>query len=74
MVKSDNYKQLMESLNRLFDVLPDMEDDEAESEGKARSITIVTIGKGQGTKIPKASAFKNSIKKTKQDEAEEYDG
>jgi hypothetical protein len=73
MVKSDNYKQLMESLNRLFDVLPDMEDDEAESEGKARSITIVTIGKGQGTKIPKANALKNPIKKTKQDE-EEDDG
>lgn len=71
MVKSDNYKQLIESLNRLFDVLPDMEDDEAESEGKARSITIVTMGKG--AKIPKASAFKNPTKKTKEIE-EEDDG
>lgn len=73
MVKSDNYKQLIESLNRLFDVLPDMEDDEAESEGKARSITIVTMGKGQGAKIPKASAFKNPTKKNKELE-EEDDG
>jgi hypothetical protein len=52
MIKANDYKQLMESLNRIFDVLPDMEDDEKEGEGKTRSITIVTMGKG--AKIPKA--------------------
>lgn len=53
MNKADDYKQLMESLNRIFDVLPDMEDDEKEEGSKKhRSITIVTMGKG--LKIPKA--------------------
>jgi hypothetical protein len=52
MNKADDYKQLMESLNRIFDVLPDMEDDEKEGDKKQRSITIVTMGKG--SKIPKA--------------------
>jgi hypothetical protein len=66
MVKSHDYKQLMESLNRIFDVLPDMEDDEKESEGKTRSITIVTMGKGKGLKIPKAGK-----KQVKNEELEE---
>jgi hypothetical protein len=66
MVKSHDYKQLMESLNRIFDVLPDMEDDEKESEGKTRSITIVTMGKGKGLKIPKAGK-----KQVKDEELEE---
>lgn len=67
MIKADDYKQLMESLNRIFDVLPDMEDDEKEDEGKkARSITIVTMGKGKGLKIPKAGK-----KQVKDEELEE---
>ena len=59
MIKADDYKQLMESLNRIFDVLPDMEDDEKESDKKHRSITIVTMGKG--SKIPKALGKKPKV-------------
>lgn len=66
MIKADDYKQLMESLNRIFDVLPDMEDDEKESDKKHRSITIVTMGKGKGSKIPKAGK-----KQVKNEELEE---
>ena len=68
MIKADDYKQLMESLNRIFDVLPDMEDDEKESDKKHRSITIVTMGKGKGKglKIPKAGK-----KQVKDEELEE---
>jgi hypothetical protein len=69
MARTDDYKQLMESLNRIFDVLPDMEDDEKESEGKTRSITIVTMGKGKGLKIPKAGK-KQAKKEGLEDEAE----
>ena len=71
MVKSDDYKQLMESLNRIFDVLPDMENDEEEGSGKSRSITIVTMGrqKGKGIKIPKADK-KQAKKGGLEDDAE----
>ena len=64
MNKADDYKQLMESLTRIFDVLPDMEDDEKEDEKdggkddkkKTASITIVTMGK-----IPKATGKKPKV-------------
>ena len=67
MNKADDYKQLMESLTRIFDVLPDMEDDEKEDEKdggkddkkKTASITIVTMGKG--SKIPKATGKKPKV-------------
>ena len=61
MIKADDYKQLMDSLNRIFDVLPDMEDDEKEGGKKHRSITIVTMGKGKGATIPKAKGKKSEL-------------
>lgn len=63
MIKADDYKQLMESLNRIFDVLPEMEDDEKEGDKKQRSITIVTVGKakGKGTQIPKAKGKQSDV-------------